>query len=154
MIVDRLAAAALYAPMHPLFPQAFQAVRNVDPASAEPGVFPIVENELILMINRLTLKRPEKARLEIHNAMIDLHVPLSGEEVFAWKPRATLTEPAEPYDERKDARHYADAADTRFALQPGQFALFFPGDAHAGCIGNGELLKIVVKIRADFPARA
>lgn len=149
MIVDHLDASALYAPMHPLFQRAFDAVRGVCPSTAEPGTVVLQENELILMISRPAMKLPEKARLEVHDEMIDLHVPLSGTEGFAWKPRAALLDPAEPYHAGKDARHYLDAPDTRFTLKPGQFALFFPGDAHAGCVGEGELLKVVVKIRAS-----
>lgn len=147
MIADSLENALLYAPLLPRLQQVMEAVRSVDPATAEPAVFSIDGKDLILMINRPAMKRPENARLEVHDRMIDMHIPLSGSEGFAWKPRAALLNPAEPYNTDKDARHYLDVPDTRFTLIPGQFALFFPGDAHAGCIGEGELLKIVIKIR-------
>lgn len=148
MIVDSLEHALLYAPLLPRLQQAVEAVRSIDTATAEPAVLPIDGDDLILMISRPAMKRPENARLEVHDRMIDMHIPLSGTEGFAWKPRADLLNPAEPYQVDKDARHYLDVPDTRLTLKPGQFALFFPGDAHAGCIGEGELLKIVVKIRA------
>lgn len=161
MIIDSLSRSSRYLPLHPLFERAFEAIRSVDPATAEPGTITLIDNELILMINRPTLKLPEKARLEIHRDMLDLHIPLSGLEGYAWKPAASLTTPAEPYQPTKDAQHYLDAPDARLTLHPGQFALFYPEDAHAGCIGNGEMLKIVVKIRitsrtaeASYPGRS
>lgn len=147
MIIGTLFSPGTYPPLHPLLERALDAIRRIDPATAVSGTTSLVENDLILMISRPTLKLPEKARLEIHRDMIDLHAPLSGPEGYAWKPRASLTDPAEPYQAAKDARHYLDAADTFLTLNPGQFALLFPDDAHAGCIGHGELLKIVVKIR-------
>lgn len=148
MIVDSLDNAALYASLLPHLQQALNAVRAVDPATVEPAVLPIDGHDLTLMISHPAMKRPENARLEIHNRMIDMHIPLSGSEGFAWKPRAALLNPVEPYNGGKDTQHYLDAPDTRFTLKPAQFALFFPDDAHAGCIGEGELLKIIVKIRA------
>lgn len=146
MIIDSLSSSARYLALHPLFERAFKAIASIDPATAEPGTITLAENELILMISRPALKLPEKARLEIHQDMIDLHVPLSAPEGYAWKPRTGLAAPAEAYQPAKDAQHYLDAPDTRWTLHPGQFALFFPEDAHAAYIGNGELLKIVVKI--------
>lgn len=147
MFIASLSSSGSSLPLHPLLQTALDAIGDIDQATATPGVSTLIENDLILMINRATLKRPEEARLEAHRDMIDLHVPLSGPEIYAWKPLVDLTAPAEPYQTAKDARHYLDAADTYFTLKPGQFALFYPEDAHAACIGAGELLKIVVKIR-------
>ena len=64
-----------------------------------------------------------------------------------WKERAELEKPSEPFNREKDAQHYDDAPDTSFVVKPGQFAIFFPEDAHAGCIGEGKILKLVIKVR-------
>ena len=36
-------------------------------------------------------------------------------------------------------------AHNRFS--PGEFVIFFPEDAHAPCIGNGKMKKMVVKVK-------
>ena len=105
------------------------------------------EDALIVMVNEPAMKKPEKARMEVHDRFIDIHVPLSREEGFAWKDRSALEKPSEPFNMEKDAQHYDDAPDTSFTVKPGQFAVFFPEDAHAGCIGEGALRKLVIKVR-------
>ena len=34
-----------------------------------------------------------------------------------------------------------------FTLSPGEFVIFFPEDAHAPCIGEGVIRKMVAKVR-------
>lgn len=147
MIVASLSDAARYESLNPLFKRAFAFVREADPASLEPGAHVLVENALVVMVNEPVMKKPEKARMEVHDRFIDIHVPLSREEGFAWKDRAALEKPSEPFSVEKDAQHYGDAPDTSFVVRPGQFAVFFPEDAHAGCIGEGTLRKLVIKVR-------
>lgn len=147
MIVAPLSAAARYENLNPLFKRAFDFVREADPSALEPGPRVLVEDALVVMVNEPVMKKPEKARMEVHDRFIDIHVPLSREEGFAWKERAALEKPSEPFNMEKDAQHYGDAPDASFVVKPGQFAVFFPEDAHAGCIGEGTLRKLVIKVR-------
>ncbi|MCF7838677.1 MAG: YhcH/YjgK/YiaL family protein, partial [Candidatus Marinimicrobia bacterium] len=50
------------------------------------------------------------------------------------------------WDDAKDCRLYTDACDAWVAIQPGQFAVFFPEDAHLPLVGRGRLHKVVVKV--------
>lgn len=147
MIIASLSDAARYENLNPLFKRAFDFVREAGPASLEPGPHVLEEDALIVMVNEPAMKKPEKARMEVHDRFIDIHVPLSREEGFAWKDRSALEKPSEPFNMEKDAQHYDDAPDTSFTVKPGQFAVFFPDDAHAGCIGEGALRKLVIKVR-------
>ena len=147
MIIASLADSARYEKLNPLFRQAFDFVRAADPAVLEPGLHVLVEGALIVMVNEPAMKAPEKARMEVHNKFIDIHVPLSRDERFTWKERAALEKPFEPFQEEKDAQHYDDAEETSFTVRPGQFAVFFPEDAHAGCIGEGVIRKLVIKVK-------
>lgn len=147
MIIASLSDSARYESLNPLFKRAFDFVRETDVASLNPGPYVLEEDALIIMVNETAMKTPEKARMEVHNEFIDIHVPLSREERFAWKDRAALEQPSEPFRKEKDSRHYDDAADTSFVVRLGQFAVFFPEDAHAGCIGDGVIRKLVIKVR-------
>jgi YhcH/YjgK/YiaL family protein len=42
---------------------------------------------------------------------------------------------------------FHDEADTFFQLTNGQFAIFFPEDVHAPMIGEGEIKKLVIKVK-------
>ncbi len=147
MIIASLSDSARYEFLNPLFQRAFSFAREAGSASLEPGPLVLKEDALIVMVNESVMKNPEKARMEVHDRFIDIHVPLSREEGFAWKERAALEKPSEPFNKEKDAQHYDDAPDVSFVVKPGQFAVFFPEDAHAGCIGEGKICKLVIKVK-------
>lgn len=147
MILDNLNDSALYEGINPLFKQAFDYIKSLDLATVELGKTVLVDDELIVMVNSTGLKSPDKARMEVHNAFIDIHVPISTVERFAWKHRSTLETESEPFDHENDAQHFEDAPPTYVDVQPGEFVIVFPNDAHAGCIGSGEICKIVVKVK-------
>ena len=147
MIIASLSDSARYEMLNPLFRRAFDFIREAAPAALETGRHVLEEDALTVMVNEAVMKKRENARMEVHDRFIDIHVPLSREEGFMWKERAALEKPSEPFSREKDAQHYDDAPDTSFVVRPGQFAIFFPEDAHAGCIGDGKILKLVIKVR-------
>ena len=42
---------------------------------------------------------------------------------------------------------YSDAPDMYFQLNDNQFAIFFPEDIDAPMIGEGEIKKLVIKVK-------
>jgi beta-galactosidase beta subunit len=50
----------------------------------------------------------------------------------------------------KDVLFYDDAPDMFFQLTNLQFAIFFPEDVHAPMIGEGNIKKMVIKVKIDF----
>lgn len=148
MILAPLSDSARYESLNPLFQQAFAYVASVDLSTMEPGKYEVLEDELIVMVNETVMKAPEKARMEIHHKFVDIHIPISCPERFTWKDRACLASPSEPFQQEKDAQHYDDSAETSFLVHPGHFVIFFPEDAHAGCIGEGMIHKVVIKVKS------
>lgn len=138
MIIASLSDSARYEKLNPLFKQAFDFVRAADPAVLEPGPHVLAEDALIVMVNETAMKTLEKARMEVHNKFIDIHVPLSREERFTWKERAVLEKPSEPFQEEKDAQHYDDAEETSFTVRPGQFAVFSRKTPMPGALGKAS----------------
>lgn len=88
----------------------------------------------------------ENASLEAHRRFIDIHVPLSGPERFGWSPVEVLSPDENGYDEENDIIFYKDEPQIVFDIYPGQFAIFFPDDAHAPIVGEGTLRKLCIKI--------
>lgn len=92
------------------------------------------------------LRPREAARLEAHRRYIDIQVPLKTTETMGWAPVESLRHPSGEYDADRDVIFYGDAAHSLLHVKVGQFAIFFPEDAHAPNIGLGNHRKICIKI--------
>jgi len=93
----------------------------------------------------------ETAQFEAHHRYIDLHYLMRGAELIGSAPASTLRE-VQPYAEEKEAALYERPRKyRRLILKPGDFAVFFPGQAHLpGCYvtKSEEIKKVVVKVRS------
>lgn len=138
MIIASLSDSARYEMLNPLFRRAFDFIREAAPAALEAGCHVLEEDALTVMVNEPVMKKREKARMEVHDRFIDIHVPLSREEGFMWKDRAALEKPSEPFNREKDAQHYDDSPDTSFVVRPGQFAIFSRRMRMPAALGKGS----------------
>ena len=99
-------------------------------------------------VDEVTGKSREAAKLEAHNRFIDIQIPLLQEETFGWEERGRLAmEEEEGYQVQNDILFYQERPALYFTLPVGDFVIFFPEDAHAPCIGNGKMKKMVVKVK-------
>ena len=87
------------------------------------------------------------AQLETHDRYLDIQMVIQGEDTMGWKPKATCQNPTGPHDPDKDIRFYRDEPNVFIPVKAGAFALFFPEDAHMPLISEGDIHKVVVKIR-------
>ncbi len=146
MIIDSLKNSARYEQLNPYFKQAFDYLKALDFSNLEAGKTILKENTLIIMINDTKLKNKQDAKLEVHDKFIDIQIPVTTNEAFGWKERSICSNVTAPYNTEKDIEFYGDIPTTYFTLQPGEFAIFFPEDAHAPCVGEGDIRKIIVKV--------
>lgn len=148
MIIDTLANALKYAGLHPLFAKAFDFIHQNDVANLPDGVSEISEGLKVIVstANGKTLEA-SLAKFECHDKNIDIQFCVKGLETIAWKPREKCMTPNGEYNPEKDVRFFSDAPDMLFQLTDGQFAIFFPEDMHAPMIGEGEIKKIVIKVK-------
>lgn len=149
MILDSLHNAARYFALNPRLERAFSALREFDLQHLEPGRYEIDGEQIFLNLALAPLKQPEEARLEVHNAYLDVQLLLEGEETFGWSPRATLLQPQEPFDTERDIQFFDDAPQLYYRLLPGQFTILFPEDAHAPLLGEGSVRKVILKVKME-----
>ena len=124
MITDTITNAARYAALHPDFADAIQLLQTLDFAALPDGQVPCANPNIRLFVGSEPMRSKTEAKPEAHLKHIDIQVPISGEETYGWIDRTWLT------------------------LQPGEFALFFPNDAHAPLVGGEKSIrKAVFKIR-------
>ena len=149
MIIDTLANAGKYHGVHPLFAQAFQFVNSQDLTALEPGNYEVAGEE----VKAVLMDKPGKTaaesleKFECHEKHIDIQVLIQGEEQIGWKPRADCKEPKGSYNPEKDVLFYQDSPDMYFQLKPGQFVILFPEDVHAPMISDGNIKKLVIKVK-------
>lgn len=146
MIIDTLDNIGKYESLNPLFKVVTEFLQAHKPDSLPVGQVVLRENDLWINTVETGAKTREAARLETHDRMIDIQIPLTGEEEMGYCPRAVLA-PA-PYDPSDDISFYEEKPLAYFKLQPGMFAVFFPEDGHAPAITPTGLKKIIVKVRA------
>jgi biofilm protein TabA len=148
MIIDTIQNASKYFSVHPLFEKAFEYINQNDLANTADGKYDVAEG-LKAIISNSPGKTAETslAKFECHNKNIDIQLCVNGVETIGWKPREKCMTPNGEYNEEKDVQFFSDAPDTFFTLTNGQFAIFFPEDVHAPMIGEGEIKKLVLKIK-------
>ncbi|MFI3286295.1 MAG: YhcH/YjgK/YiaL family protein [Rikenellaceae bacterium] len=147
MILDSLKNAERYYSLLPRLEKAFDYIRTTDLNSLEPGRHEIDGKELFVNISECDLKKPEDAKLEVHNAYVDIQVLVAGEqEGFGYMDRNDLEEPKTEFDTTKDVQFFNDLPQTIYVMWPGQFSILFPEDAHAPQIGSGRIKKAIFKV--------
>lgn len=148
MIIDTLKNAPKYFSVHPLFEKAFAYIRQTDLSGAPDGKVDVGEGLKAIFGNAPGKTREAStAKFECHNKNIDIQVCIKGVETIGWKPRENCVSPNGEYSDEKDVLFFADKPDMFFQLTDGQFVIFFPEDVHAPMIGDGDIKKLVMKVR-------
>ena len=91
-------------------------------------------------------KTLDEARLEAHDAYIDIQYLAAGDESIGWAPRQALRKLAE-HREELDLLFFDDDAQAMIPLSVGEFMVFFPEDGHMPMVGKGELHKVIIKVK-------
>ncbi len=147
MILSTLKESARIEKLNPAFKIAFDYIKANDLLnSAEKRIELDGEN---IFINNSTVQgvKKEDQVLEIHEAYLDIHVLLKGEETIGWSALENINKVKTPYQADGDFGLYTDTPQTYFTLKPGDFFIAYPEDAHAPIISDGEIRKLIVKIK-------
>jgi len=106
------------------------------------------------MVQSYATKPSAEKRMEAHEKYIDIQYVASGEEKFFFGDKRAF-KVSEPYNAEKDVEFYHSAdfekspAAEVSVLRAGEFAIFFPDDAHKPSLETGKshnIRKILLKI--------
>ena len=148
MIIDSIENASRYFSIHPLFAKAFQYIQQTDLVNAPLEKTDIAEGLKATVSNpHGKTKEMSLEKFECHNKYIDIQFCINGIETIGWKPRKKCVLPKGEFNEEKDVLFYGDTPDTFFQITNGQFAILFPEDVHAPTISDGEIKKLVIKVK-------
>ena len=146
MIFSTLSQSERYADLHPLFPVAFEYIRNTDLLSLAPGHYPIVADKLFAIVEHIPGRTRAEAKLEVHRRYIDIQLVLEGSDEMGWKALADCHNPISDYSAEQDIQFFSDAPASWIAVPPDHFCIFFPEDAHAPLVSTGSIRKVIFKI--------
>ncbi|MFC4874184.1 YhcH/YjgK/YiaL family protein [Negadavirga shengliensis] len=149
MVIDTLSNAGKYSCLHPLFGKAFEYIQSQDLETIAPGNYEIDGDSLkAAVFDKIGKTKAESLqKFECHNKYIDIQVCIRGNEQIGWKPRQTCHDLKVEYNPEKDVSFYNDEPDMYFQLTGQQFVIFFPEDVHAPMISEGEVKKLVIKVK-------
>lgn len=145
MVIGTIEGIERYEKLHPCFRKAIEFL--VGHPDLGIGTYPIIGEDLYLTISEGNMRPKTEAPLEAHDRYIDVQLPIQGTEIYGWSPRNRCKTPRAPFDKHKDIVFFEDAPEVYFTLQSGDFAIFFPEDAHAPMIGEGMVKKAILKMR-------
>ncbi len=145
MILDTLANASRYFSLHPRFKQAFEWLHSQRLADIPNGRQEIDGDRLYASVMREAGRGQAVAKYETHRKYIDIQYLVSGSDLIGW---AHLTPDLNGlgYDASKDLELYAAKPTLWVPVPTGDFAVFFPEDAHAPMASTCPMHKVVVKV--------
>jgi YhcH/YjgK/YiaL family protein len=146
MIKDNIKNAHLYYGLGENFKKALQFLEAYDGAANEKADIPVCEGVMVKCRPYLT-KPVSECSYEAHKRDADIHFVVSGNECIGYAPVGTLS--VNRTDEAKDMI-WLDGTGTDIPMEPGDFMITFPEDAHMPCVQNGEPVlcgKLIAKVR-------
>jgi YhcH/YjgK/YiaL family protein len=146
MVLDRIENFEKYLSLNPNFVKAMEFLQNSNLQDLPLGRNEICGDLVFANVVEAKSKSKSEAPIEIHRKYIDVHVPLSGDELIGYTPLAEL--PYAEFVEADDAALYPLSLSARdyFNVRRGEFAIFFPQDGHAPAITPTPLKKIILKV--------
>lgn len=149
MILDRIAAADRYVPLHPRFTTAFQFLRSADLAGLADGEHEVDGRRLYVSVESVQGRGRDGVTIEAHRRYIDIHVAIHGRDEIGYRPLAECRDVKLPYDDARDCALFHDRPESWIALPAGWFAIFDPEDGHAPLATTDSVRKAVVKVLID-----
>ena len=149
MILDIIDNAHRYLVLNKGFPKAFEFLLSHELKELPVGKYEIDGERVYAMVSKDLGLKKEDALLETHEKYIDIQLILAGTDDIGWKPKSLCKQPSGVYDHTSDLQFFNDKPISWLSLESGEFAIFFPEDAHMPLISSGRIHKVVVKIAAE-----
>lgn len=127
--------------------KALEFIKQNDLKSLPIGKHVINDGELWVNIVEAKLRPASEALLEVHDEYIDIHVPISGPEIYGVKKRTDCRSPKGEIDRNDDILFFDDPVEETFTAEAGTITVFEPDMAHAPLIGEGEIYKAIFKVK-------
>jgi YhcH/YjgK/YiaL family protein len=146
VIFDTITSAGRYTLVHPRFAAAFAFLREPGTASLPPGRHAVEGDALYVVVASKDARPLPEAVLEAHRRYIDIHLVLAGTDHMAWRALSARAVRRQEYEAETDCELLDEQPALWLPVQAGEFAVFFPEDAHAAMHGDGHIHKVIAKV--------
>ena len=151
MLLDSIENFFRYATKNDRSLMAYDFIVNYLKKPLPLGRYEILGDDVYANIIEYETAPAEQKDFEMHKRYIDFQFMVAGQEKMYLRSSEQLE--AQPYDEATDCAFLkGDSGICQFDVQPNQFAVFYPHEAHKpGCSIDGPetVRKIVVKIAVE-----
>ena len=148
MILDQLENLDCYRGISKSLDIAIEYLQKTDLKGLTNGSHQVDGDRVLANVMTYETKRPEEGKFEAHRKYLDIQVVLEGEERCCCTPLSLTTE-LDPFDADKDVVFLVGPRQTTMQLNPDNFAVFFPQDAHMPSLNMDEkytVHKVVMKV--------
>ncbi len=128
MIFDNIKNVNLYRGMSSKFDKAFDYLVTTDLFNLPCGKYEILGDEIFASVQEYMTK--EEGDLEAHKIYADVQFIIKGEEKIGFSKLSDVVSQKIPYNKEKDISFF-NGKQSELFLKQGDFAVFFPHDAHA-----------------------
>jgi len=150
MILDIIGNLNKYTCLSEKFKIAIRFLEDNKVEKLPEGKYEIDGDNVFILIQTYTSRDEKKNKWESHKKYIDIQYVLRGAETIGYKSVLELNL-AEDFFKEKDIAFYEEVENwTQLSLQAGDFAIFFPEDAHKPCCKSNEpklIKKAVIKLK-------
>ncbi|MCF0166490.1 MAG: YhcH/YjgK/YiaL family protein [Bacteroidales bacterium] len=149
MIIDSLSGFEQYRGIHERFALVYDYIAKTNLLELQEGRHDIDGDRLWCSKVQTKCKGVDlkDCPLEVHDSYIDIHVLLEGAETYGFRSRRRCDGEGLEYDEAKDCTFLKELPEVFCSLTPGNMVIIFPKDAHAPLIGEGEISKVIFKVK-------
>lgn len=151
MIIDTLDNLHKYIGLSPLLSNVVDYLSTHSLESLPDGRHDVLGEEVWVNVQTCQPRSRQEASLEVHREMMDIQIPLGGEEEHGFLPLAQESVGSAPYDAHADISFLPLSPQGYFRVLPGQFVLYLPGEGHAPAITDTPLKKAVFKVKYQTP---
>lgn len=146
MIIDTLENSWKYCTLNRRFAEAFHFLQMPATRTTTSSRTEVDGHNLFALASRMQGKKKEEAKLEAHKKYIDIQCVFGGVDTMGWKATKNCVKTLSAYDEEKDITFYDDEPTLWYPVASGMFVIFFPEDAHAPMVSDGEVRKVIMKV--------
>lgn len=148
MIIDRIESRNAYSGINKRISSALEYLNDTDFNTIEPGRYTIENDEIYAIVSDYNSKPDSESKPEVHRIYADVQFVVAGSELFGYAAFGNQHIFKE-YDNEKDIEFF-DAELSFIKLNPGMFAVVFPGELHQPGVMDGYpamVRKVVVKVK-------
>jgi len=146
MIVNSLKNIKLYQDTYPNLQEAAEYISKNDFSKLVEGKNEVSDNFYIVKIIG-DKKSDFEGTIEVHKAWIDIHIPLTDDEIIVYKSLDNSSNIEKEYDPENDYMLYNEEDLAQLILPLGYFCIIDTSMCHMAMLGEGKLEKLVMKIR-------